>query len=96
MIIEQLVSAVNAARAREDFIFYKFSQEKPEANLNPSSTISFLFDGRVFRTNLPYRIRLTKGVVLDELNKYCYLVEGIKFYKVTFKVDSSGNVSWSI
>lgn len=93
MNIHQLVSAVNAARAREDFIFNRYPGL---SSGKPSECISFHFDGKAFRTNLPYRIRLTVGVVIQELNKYCYLDDGNSFRKATFKVDSSGNVTWSV
>lgn len=93
MKIENLVSAVNAARAREDYVYFK-SLEFQQGIL-PGDTVRFLFDGHIFQTELPYRIRLTKGVVLEELNLNCYLLEDANLIKVTFKVSDSGEVYWT-
>ena len=94
MNLSRLVSSVNAARAREDFL-YRRSMEIQKGKL-ADSKIKFEFDGETFLTDLPYGLRITEGVAIEHLNSYCFLMKGNVPYKsVRFQLDALGNVSWS-
>lgn len=92
MGIFKLLAAVNGARAREDFIYNRSSEF--HKGTEPSPVVPFLFMGCEFQTELPYRLRLTEGVLLSHLNSSCYLIENGLARKVTFIVDASGDLSW--
>jgi len=94
MNIMQLVSAVNAARAREDHLYR--SSPEIEKGIMASPVIIFQFNGYRFQTELPYSLRLTKGSVLDHLNRKCYLLtSGKSKRKVTFRETLAGDIAWS-
>lgn len=94
MKLANLVSAVNAARARADFVYFKSLEF--QKGIGPSDVVQFLFDGQIFQTEVPYRIRFTSGVVISELNRGCFLVEDGNLTKVKFGVDQSGEVFWTV
>lgn len=93
MNILQLVSAVNAARAKADHE-YRSSDERLKGLL-ASSVIIFHFNGARFQTEVPYALRLTKGVVLDQLNRKTYLIVGKSRRRVSFRENLVGDIVWS-